>query len=135
MRKYAKYILIFILLVGLDQLIKFFLLNFNPGIISLNSGGAFGFANGILLYKYFVIIILFVLVFILWKTGLLIKYPMPTVLIYSGAISGLIDRLRLDGVVDYINFKIWPSFNLADILIVAGTIWLAYIFLRSEFSS
>ncbi len=46
-------------------------------------------------------------------------------LISSGSIGNLIDRVRLGAVTDYLDFHfgsyVFPTFNLADILIVAGT--------------
>jgi len=48
----------------------------------------------------------------------------------GGALGNLLDRLRLGYVVDFINFKIWPVFNLADSSIVIGVAILAYYLLR-----
>ena len=45
-------------------------------------------------------------------------------LILSGAISNMIDRIRLGCVVDYIDLKFWPVFNLADAYITIGVILL-----------
>ena len=39
-----------------------------------------------------------------------------------GAIGNLIDRLRLGYVVDFIDIRIFPVFNIADILIDIGVI-------------
>jgi len=47
----------------------------------------------------------------------------------GGAAGNLIDRLWRGGVVDFINVRIWPVFNLADRAIVAGAL-LAAISLR-----
>lgn len=38
----------------------------------------------------------------------------------GGAGSNLMDRLRLGGVVDFIDLGFWPVFNLADAAIVLG---------------
>ena len=38
----------------------------------------------------------------------------------SGAVGNLIDRIRLGFVVDFLNFLIWPIFNVADMAIVIG---------------
>jgi signal peptidase II len=48
----------------------------------------------------------------------------------GGALGNLLDRLRLGYVIDFIDFKIWPVFNLADSSIVVGVAILAYYLLR-----
>lgn len=50
----------------------------------------------------------------------------------GGALGNLLDRVRLGSVVDFIDFKIWPVFNLADAAIVAGVAILAFFLLFSE---
>lgn len=40
----------------------------------------------------------------------------------GGASSNLGDLLARGGVVDFINVRIWPVFNLADVAIVSGVI-------------
>lgn len=39
----------------------------------------------------------------------------------GGASSNVLDRARGLGVVDFIDVRVWPTFNLADVAIVAGT--------------
>ena len=44
----------------------------------------------------------------------------------GGATSNLIDVLRRGAVIDFIDLRIWPTFNLADVAIVLGvaiTLW------------
>ncbi|OGD78883.1 MAG: signal peptidase II [Candidatus Coatesbacteria bacterium RBG_13_66_14] len=45
-------------------------------------------------------------------------------LILGGALGNLVDRIRLGGVVDFLDFKIgdftWPTFNAADTWVVVG---------------
>ena len=48
-------------------------------------------------------------------------------LLAGGAIGNLIDRLSRDGVIDFIDFPAWPSFNVADIAITFGALTLALI--------
>jgi signal peptidase II len=43
----------------------------------------------------------------------------------GGAFGNLLDRLRLGYVVDFIDFKFWPVFNVADSAIVIGVTLLA----------
>lgn len=42
-------------------------------------------------------------------------------LIVAGAIGNLIDRILLGYVIDFLDFRVWPVFNVADISIVTGT--------------
>lgn len=42
------------------------------------------------------------------------------IFIASGAIGNLIDRMQYSAVIDFIDFRIWPIFNLADAFIVIG---------------
>ena len=45
-------------------------------------------------------------------------------LILGGAIGNLIDRVRLGYVIDFLDFKVWPVFNIADSVITIGAILL-----------
>ena len=44
----------------------------------------------------------------------------------SGAAANLIDRFQNGLVVDFLDFRIWPVFNIADIAIVLGTCFMVY---------
>ena len=46
-------------------------------------------------------------------------------LILGGALGNLVDRVRLGYVVDFIDLRWWPVFNLADSTIVVGVSLLA----------
>lgn len=55
----------------------------------------------------------------------------PLALILGGAVGNLVDRLRVGSVVDFLDFRVWPVFNLADSCITVGVILiLARILLR-----
>ena len=41
-------------------------------------------------------------------------------LILAGALGNLIDRLRLGFVIDFLDFRVWPVFNVADSAITIG---------------
>jgi signal peptidase II len=46
--------------------------------------------------------------------------PVALGLLLGGSVSNLADRVRLGHVTDFLDFRFWPAFNLADSFIVAG---------------
>ncbi len=44
---------------------------------------------------------------------------------FGGAIGNLLDRIRYGYVVDFLDFKVWPVFNVADSAITVGAVILA----------
>jgi signal peptidase II len=40
--------------------------------------------------------------------------------ILGGAVGNWIDRLRFSAVIDFIDFRVWPVFNIADTAITIG---------------
>lgn len=50
----------------------------------------------------------------------------------GGALGNLTDRLLRGSVVDFLDFKVWPVFNVADSCIVVGVAILAYYLMREE---
>jgi len=86
-----------------------------------NSGGAFGVlaGNQLLLMAGSVV----ALGVVAWM--LLVQPPSKTMaagggLVLGGAAGNLLDRLSSGGVTDYLDFRVWPIFNLADVAIVIG---------------
>ena len=57
--------------------------------------------------------------------------------ILGGAVGNLLDRLRLGYVVDFLDLRVWPVFNVADSCITLGVMWLLYqlLFQRKQSSS
>ena len=75
-----------------------------------------------------------VLLFFLFKLPEQKKFRIVHVLlavIVAGGIGNMIDRFRLDYVVDFISFVLinYPIFNVADIYVVVATIGLFILFL------
>ena len=59
------------------------------------------------------------------------RYRPALGVVLGGALGNLLDRLRLDGaVLDFIGMWRYPPFNIADMAIVAGTVWLVVLMLR-----
>ncbi len=46
--------------------------------------------------------------------------PIALGLVLGGSVSNLSDRVRLGHVTDFLDFRYWPAFNLADSFIVIG---------------
>jgi len=99
-----------------------------------NTGAAFGiFPNG---GAIFLAIAVVVVVAIVVYTRYLSTERWPVLLSLGlqlgGALGNLIDRLRFGHVVDFLDFKFWPTFNVADSAIVVGVALLAYLVLTEK---
>jgi len=60
--------------------------------------------------------------------GRLLRRPqlaLPLGLVLGGSLGNLLDRVRTQGVTDFIDLRVWPVFNVADIAITAGVVLLA----------
>ena len=54
-------------------------------------------------------------------------------LILAGAFGNLIDRVSLRYVVDFLDFRIWPAFNIADSALTVGVIgFIIYSFIEER---
>lgn len=143
------YELIIVLLIGIDQISKIWVLSSLKEMSSVpiiknvfhltyveNRGAAFGMLQNN--QSIFIIVALTASVFGLYylhtkKVNILSKTGI--ILIIAGAIGNLIDRVRLGFVVDYFDFRfIWEYvFNVADVFVVVGTIVLCiYIIFFEE---
>ena len=60
--------------------------------------------------------------FYLWyrKEGAATQVHIAFALIFGGAVGNIIDRLRFGYVHDFIDFRVWPVFNVADSAITIG---------------
>ncbi|SMB94458.1 signal peptidase II Aspartic peptidase. MEROPS family A08 [Thermanaeromonas toyohensis ToBE] len=50
----------------------------------------------------------------------------------GGALGNLLDRIRFGYVVDFLDFRVWPVFNLADVAIVLGVGLIIWELWRKE---
>jgi signal peptidase II len=59
-------------------------------------------------------------------------YTFSLGLILAGAAGNLVDRVSLGYVVDFLDFRVWPVFNVADSAITVGAVLLGVALLREE---
>lgn len=133
----TAFILLALLVFTADQLSKLWVVRtFVPGETKalvpnifhltyvLNPGAAFG----ILAHKtsFFIVTTILMILLIVFSGYLLDKrytlFRLALALQLGGALGNLFDRLRTGYVVDFLDFRFWPVFNLADTAIVAGII-------------
>ncbi|HXV18656.1 MAG TPA: signal peptidase II, partial [Candidatus Omnitrophota bacterium] len=50
---------------------------------------------------------------------------LPWALVLGGAAGNLYDRVRFGYVVDFLDLRVWPVFNIADSAITIGAILVA----------
>ena len=143
MKERMKHLLLFILIVGLDQAAKFWvrstLMNQDPlviipNVLSLqyheNTGAVWGIMSGkvqfLSIFTLITMILIGYLYFKIPQTKRLKSLRIIAVLILGGAVGNLIDRFLLGHVVDFIYFEIidFPLFNIADSFLTVSCILL-----------
>ena len=94
--------------------------------VSRNSGAAFSFAQGAtVLFTAVAVVVIVVIVRTARRLGSA-GWAASLGLLLGGAVGNLVDRVfRAPGpgrgaVVDWIDFRVWPVFNVADSAIVVG---------------
>lgn len=116
----GKFLLFFLSLIFIDQFSKY-VIRQNGGFYICNKGVAFGIDFPEFIFWPIWIFLIGLVAHFLFKNK---EYIYSLTLIVSGAISNMIDRLYHGCIVDFIDLKIWPVFNLADAFIVIGAIIL-----------
>ncbi|MDT7570868.1 MAG: signal peptidase [Actinomycetota bacterium] len=104
--------------------------------VSRNSGAAFSFAQGAtVLFTAVAVAVIVVIVRTARRLGSS-GWAVCLGLLLGGATGNLVDRIfRAPGpgrgaVVDFIDFRVWPVFNLADSAIVCGGLLAVLLTLR-----
>ncbi len=99
-----------------------------------NTGIAFGLFHGgsklLLLAILAGILILFFLAVKMRNESILHRLCLGFIL--GGAVGNLIDRLTRGAVIDFLDFRIWPVFNLADSFITVGVIILIFSIIKTR---
>lgn len=140
------FFLISLCVVLLDQLVKFFIRNsmnigdsipvikniFHITYIT-NFGAGFSVMHGkTSLLIWFAIIVIGIILFYYDKLQEKKSLQIFSGLILGGTLSNLIDRLLFGFVIDFLDFRIWPVFNIGDSCVCIGAIFLIIYFIKKE---
>ena len=131
-----------ILIILLDQLTKYLISKYMllhqsiPLIKNIlhityiqNTGAGFGILKNQNTFLIFTsLIIIGIILFYIKRIIKEKQIHIPIALILGGAFGNLIDRIFLGHVIDFIDFRIWPAFNVADSAITIGAVWLMIYF-------
>jgi signal peptidase II len=138
-RAWFSWSALFLGVVIFDVLIKDFFLktkaSYDLGIFWLhlvtNTGASFG-----MLKQYNVVLSVLSIIVL---AGILIYFRKAEkkvrpclVLIAAGTLGNLVNRVMYGFVVDFIDFKFFPVFNIADMAIFFGVAGFAYILIREK---
>lgn len=149
MKKKYLYIVLFIVgLVLIDQVSKLLVVNYLSDKIVLinnffsldyvkNTGAAFGFFSGNIFFLVLITLALVIYLIYELKQNIEKKFNLLfIILIISGAIGNLIDRVFRGFVVDFISFILFnsqmPVFNIADIFVTCGVAGLIFVIFKEE---
>ncbi len=131
--------IVIIIIVAIEQIIKYNMINKEFLFLKYveNYGIAFSLWNndiGLIVTSLIIILIFIIMLYINIHRK---KEVISIILLLSGSISNLIDRIYRGFVVDYINIPIlnFPVFNIADILIFIGIISLFVIMFKNVIKS
>ena len=144
--KSKKHLIIFsaaLFVIVFDQLTKFIIranLELSQSIpvikgifhitYTANTGSVFGILKGFQLPLIFFTIIVIGFIFY-YLDGIKEKKKVLQLFvgfILGAAIGNLIDRLAFGHVIDFLDFRIWPVFNIADSFITVSVIFLIVYF-------
>jgi signal peptidase II len=97
-----------------------------PGIfhvtLVLNNGAAFGiFRNmGVMFILMTFVAVALILLYVLRSKAMSAPVMAAFGLILGGALGNLVDRIKFGYVIDFLDFRVWPVFNIADSAITVG---------------
>jgi len=98
-----------------------------------NLGAGFGIMHGrTTLLIWFSIVVIGIILFYYDKIQEKKSLQVFSGLILGGTLSNLIDRLLFGFVIDFLDFRIWPVFNIGDSGVCIGVFFLVIYFIKKE---
>lgn len=94
-----------------------------------NTGAAFGMFNNLNGLLIFLMAAVIAFIIYNWRDLAEMKAPFSyygMCFILGGAFGNLYDRIFLGYVVDFLDFRVWPVFNLADSFVCVGAAFLFF---------
>jgi len=96
-------------------------------VLALNSGAAFSLATGITPFVIAGVVVMLAVLLFLSRSVSTRPAAVALGLVLGGALGNLPDRLvrhNHRSVIDFVDFRPWPTFNVADAAVVCGAILL-----------
>ena len=129
-------IFMFFILILLDRVTKIWASSRNIskdyGIMAFTYTNNTGAGFSILQNMNFLLIIISIVVLgaVIYFHKQIPRFSLITIV--AGIFGNLVDRIFYGSVIDFINFKFWPIFNIADSLIFVGAIYWAIQIIKEE---
>ncbi len=126
MVKHYLFFLVTFITFFLDRITKYFATDVDiTSFFSLNLVKNYGVGFGLFQHQFLIIVLVSIGVigaigYYYNKIPELTYVNVAVALILGGTLGNLFDRLYYGYVIDFLDFKIWPVFNVADTALVIG---------------
>ena len=127
---YLRGLLVTLGLIAVDQISKIFMLTNYPDLIFYNKGIAFSLPFHLNFTVVLSLAVIALVIFAIYKK--LIPFNWVWIMFLGGGIGNLIDRVRIQAVIDFINLGFFPVFNFADVFISVSAIGIIYFYILTN---
>lgn len=129
MKKYLKYLALFVAIFVIDMVTKSLALSYCAGEIAVNKGVSWSMfhSSNQLVSRLVIVFVICFIAFFIWYTIGQARARKPLwgeTCVLAGALANLLDRFMYGGVIDFIQLGLcgysFPVFNVADVAITVG---------------